>query len=102
MGGEEKVEMERTGYVQPEGEWTEKTGLRDEEDKVDEDEEERRVDEVVGQTGHLSLLLALLLSVALLSIGFLVKQVSHLGFHLHNPLFKAMEVFTFIILCFRL
>ena len=82
MRGEEvtMLEMERTDYVQREREEMDKTGLRDKEDKqVDEDEEEgRRVDKVVGQSGHLYLLLALLLSVALLAIGFLVRQVSHL------------------------
>ena len=96
MMGEEvtMLEMERTDYVQREREGMEETGLRDEEDKqVDEDEEEgRRVDKVVGQSGHLYLLIALLLSVALLAIGFLVRQVSLTSFHLDNPLFKATEV----------
>ena len=75
------LEMERTDYVQREREGMEETGLRDEEDKQvdeEEEEEERRVDKVVGQSGHLYLLIALLLSVALLAIGFLVRQVSHL------------------------
>ena len=83
MSGEEEltmvVEMERIADdMQPEGDAMEKTGLREEEGMDEkEDEEERRVDEVIGRTGHLSLLLALLISVALLAIGFLVKQVSH-------------------------
>ena len=89
MRGEEvtMLQMERTDYVQREREGMEETGLRDEEDKQvdeeeeEEEEEERRVDKVVGQSGHLYLLIALLLSVALLAIGFLVRQVSHLLSH---------------------
>ena len=88
------VEMERTGHVRQEREGVENTRLRDMEGKESEDEEDRRADKEVGlidkspcnnanhllevgQSGHLSLLIALLLCVALLAIGFLVKQVTH-------------------------
>ena len=39
------------------------------------DEEEAKAGHVLGQSGHLFLILALLLSVALLAIGFLVSEV---------------------------
>ena len=39
------------------------------------DEEEVKAGHVLGQSGHLFLILALLLSVALLAIGFLVSEV---------------------------
>ena len=39
------------------------------------DEEETKSGHVLGQSGHLFLILALLLSVALLAIGFLVSEV---------------------------
>ena len=70
------VDMERTGQVQQEREGVENTRLREkEEEDKKEEEEDRRADKEVGQSGHLTLLIALLLSVALLAIGFLVKQV---------------------------
>ena len=69
------VDMERTGQVQQEREGVENTRLREGEEDKKEEEEDRRADKEVGQSGHLTLLIALLLSVALLAIGFLVKQV---------------------------
>ena len=46
-------------------------GTEEVRERVDEEE----VKSVLGQSGHLFLILALLLSVALLAIGFLVSEV---------------------------
>ena len=77
MKEEEEVEMmvekERMGYM-CELEEMEKTGLREEQNE--EEIVSEKVVVVKAQSGHLFLLLALLLSVALLAIGFLVSQVN--------------------------
>ena len=65
------VEKERMGYM---CELEEKTGLREEQNE--EEIGSAKVVVVKAQSGHLFLLLALLLSVALLAIGFLVSQVN--------------------------
>ena len=67
------VEKERMGYM-CELEEMEKTGLREEQNEEEIGSE--KVVVVKAQSGHLFFLLALLLSVALLAIGFLVSQVN--------------------------
>ena len=63
MAGKEERDLFLSGF-----EGTEEVGER-------VDEEESKSGHVLGQSGHLFLILALLLSVALLAIGFLVSEV---------------------------
>ena len=63
MVGQEERDLFLSGF-----EGTEEVGGR-------VDEEEVKSGHVLGQSGHLFLILALLLSVALLAIGFLVSEV---------------------------
>ena len=63
MVGQEERDLFLSGF-----EGTEDVGER-------VDEEESKSGHVLGQSGHLFLILALLLSVALLAIGFLVSEV---------------------------
>ena len=63
MAGKEERDLFLSGF-----EGTEEVGER-------VDKEEVKSGHVLGQSGHLFLILALLLSVALLAIGFLVSEV---------------------------